>query len=183
MRKEDNTNIQKNKNTIKQEKIKEENIRKFTEKIEENKKISSKFSKKIKTLVFINIIIAFVLAVYFFLMNSSLIQNDAQLNLKIFKVISLLISVLSVVLLEIGYNKESGYIFLHGIEAFIISVVTLYIINLYMVNINLYKNIILGIPLIIGVYYIVKALVIYIRLKKEDLKQKSDISEIVKKKK
>ncbi len=178
MKKNDNTNIKKT--TKKQEKIKEENIKKFAEKIEENKKISIKFSKKIKILVFINIIIALVLAIYFFLMNLSLIQVDMKLNLKIYNIASIIISVLSVVLLEISYKKENGYIFLHGIEAFVVSIVTLYIINVYMVNINLYNNIILVIPLVIGAYYIIKALTIYIKMKKEDLKQKNDISEIVK---
>lgn len=167
--------------TKKQEKIIQENIEKMEKKIEESKKISSKYFEKIKSLVFINIIIAIVISIYFFVVNYLLIKLDINLNDKILKLTTLIIAILSVILFEISYKKDNGYIFLHASEAFIISFVNLYIVNLYKVDMSLYNIIILYFPLIIVIYYLIKALIIYIKIKKEDSKQKNDISEIVKK--
>lgn len=180
MKKEtNNKNKKTSKITKKQERIKQENIEKMGKKIEENKKISSQYFEKIKNLVFINVIIAIILSIYFFVINYLLINIELSAN--ILRVTSFIIAIFSVLLFGISYKKDNGYIFIHGAEAFIISFITLYITNLYRVYTNLYNIIILYLPLSVVIYYLIKALIIYMKLKKEDSKQKNDISEIVKK--
>ena len=151
--------------------------------IEGKEEINLKDGKEIKNEankeIFSNIIIAIILLAYFFIIQitcSRFMQNDIFEYLEIPATIFFL---LGLFFFERSYKKDSGKIFLRGLEFVVISGHTLsieYVVTKYNFDIQLYLTVS---SYVFAIYYVLKSIIIYTKMRKEYLKSLSDISDIV----
>ena len=127
-----------------------------------------------------NLLIALGIVIYFLTlifaytrMNIDRLSTDIQ-------VFSGTFLVLGILALEKAYKKDSGKIAIAGIELLILSFYSLsimHVVTLFKYDFRWYLSIS---SVIVTIYYLLKAIIIYTKDKKEDLKKLSDISKIVK---
>ena len=107
-------------------------------------------------------------------MDKSRLENDI-------KIISGIVFIFSLITFEIAYKKDSGLKTISALELLVISFYILstpYILNRF--NLDIQTFFIISI-LISIIYYGIKTICIYKKLKKEYIKSNSDISDIIKK--
>lgn len=165
----------------KEEKIKEENIRKLDEQIRENKKIPKEYKKKINKQIILNTITLIIIAIYLSCINILSLYIDTEIYLKYLKVFSIILAIISVVYFEISYRKDNEKLFLYGVEILFLAIITLFSNYAYYIFFNTYNKILLGITIVFVVYYIVKIFMLKIRMKKKYYKEQNDIKDITKK--
>lgn len=115
-----------------------------------------------------------ILALAYTRMNIDRLSKDIEVFAGAFLVLGLLG-------LEKGYKIDDGKVAITAIELLVMSFYSLsitHITSLLKIEFINYMFLSAG---IIGVYYLIKEIIIYTKQKKEDLKKLSDISEIVKK--
>lgn len=175
MKKEDKKN---NENEIKEVQI---NIEEIEKKIKANNKMSPNEKQKLNRKIFLNFFIsAIVMFVFIFiLMGYSNIPNNSYIiDLKVFSIIAI---VVTIIIFEIAYKKDSGNFTILGIESLIASFI---ILSLYYVlenNIYDYKKYLIMMVGIFMMYYLLKIIVIYIRDVHKYRKNANDIKKIIKK--
>lgn len=164
------------KKKIEEKKLNEEEIAK---KIEKSKKMPKEQKRDILKKVGINLLIALGVAVYFGFIMLGYINIERETYINDLKVFSLVVIALTIILFEQAYNKNNGKIAVYGVEALVVSVVTL--IMLYTAILYSDYFVMLGsiIAAVILVYYIVKSIVIFIRERKKWINSISDVKEIV----
>lgn len=165
----------------KEEKIKEENIRKLDEQIRENKKIPKEYKKKINKQIILNTITLIIIAIYLSCINILSLYIDTEIYLKYLKVFSIILAIISVVYFEISYRKDNEKLFLYGVEILFLAIITLFSNYAYYIFFNTYNKILLGITIVFVVYYIVKIFMLKIIMKKKYYKEQNDIKDITKK--
>ena len=165
----------------KEEKIKEENIRKLDEQIRERKKIPKEYKKKINKQIILNIITLIIIAIYLSCINILSLYTDTEIYLKYLKVFSIILAIIAVVYFEISYRKDNEKLFLYGVEILLLAIITLFANYAYYIFFNTYNKILLGITIVFVVYYIVKIFVVKIKMKKKYYKEQNDIKDITKK--
>ncbi len=150
---------------------------------EEKKSILKEIDKKISTRVFINLLLAILIMLYFSAL-SIVYKNFFQDRIvDIVKGATLVFLVITLVLIEIAYKKESKRIIIHAFEALALaihSLTTMYVIKLYGFDFQRY---ILICSYIFSVYYVLKSIIINTKARRDYLKGLSDIPEIIKKEK
>lgn len=170
------------KNNKKKEKEKQENIQKMGEVIKNKNKITVEDSKKIKGKIFQNLIIAIVFTVYFYFTYLGSQNIEAKIFLTDLKVFSLGLLVIAIIIFEISYKKDNGSLCIHGIEVLILAIITLFLIYIYSMFINrAFSLITSSISIIYIIYFAIKSLIIWYKMKKQYFNAKDDIKEIVKK--
>ena len=87
---------------------------------------------------------------------------------------------ITIIIFEKAYKKDSLDITIYGIEALAFSICTLMTIYIGINYHNKYTYIINIIAMLFAIYYIIKSIIIYIKMKKKALKKVSDIHKIVK---
>ena len=138
-------------------------------------------NKMIRKKVFENLIIAIAMMLYFILINFSYLRMEEDMLLKGLKIASLIVLLLTIIIFEIAYHKDSGKIAIHGIETLILAFHTLtiwHIVNKLNISFETY---ILFSNYAFAIYYILKSILIYTNEKRKYLKSLSDIHEIVSK--
>lgn len=136
-------------------------------------------SKKVNEKVFENIIIAVAILLYFILINFSyyrLEENNLVIGLKI---ISMMVLLLSIIIFEIAYKKDSGKIAIYGIEILVLASHALSIMQVVEIAKLNFTTYILISSYAFVIYYILKAVILYTIDKRNYLKSLSDIKEIV----
>ena len=140
-------------------KLKEEKNEKKIQSEKENE-----MKNKINKEIFSNIIIAIILLAYFFIIP--IIYNRFLQN-KIFEYLeipAIIFFVVGLYFLERSYKKDSGKIFLRGIEFVIISGHTLsiqYIVTKYNFDFQLYLTVS---SYVFAIYYVLKSIIIYTKM-------------------
>lgn len=164
------------KKKIEEKKLNEEEIAK---KIEKSKKMPKEQKRDILKKVGINLLIALGVAVYFGFIMLGYINIERETYINDLKVFSLVVIALTIILFEQAYNKNNGKIAVYGVEALVVSVVTL--IMLYTAILYSDYFVMLGsiIAAVILVYYTIKSIVILIRERKKWINSISDVKEIV----
>ena len=156
-------------------------VKKIDDEINEKTKIPEGIKEKVKTDIFINIILAIIIITYivFIILGSSgSIKNIRSVDLNIFSIIFLGAAIL---LFEIAYKKDNGSLALYGIESLMLAIFTLFLPYIIF-EVHETSSILYSISFItIAVYYITKSIVIYIRNKSSYMNSISDVKEIVKK--
>ena len=163
----------------KEQKIKEENIKKLDEQIKENKKIPKDYKKKINKQLMINIITLIVMIIYLASLNVSSLYLDTKVYLKSLKILSVVLATISVVYFEFSYRKDNEKLFLYGAEVLFLAVTSLFSIYGYYIYFTKFNKILLVITIAFAVYYFIKILVVRSRMKKQYYKEQNDISDIV----
>ena len=165
----------------KAQKIKEENIKKLQEEVNQSKKIPKEYRKKINKKVLLNIAILFAMILYLTCINIMSLYLDTEVYIKYIKVLSIILCVISIVYFEISYKKDNEGIFLYGVEILILAFVTLFSNYAYFLYFDKYNKMLIGISIIIAIYFAIKIIYIKTKMKKAYYKQLNDIKDIVKK--
>ncbi len=135
--------------------------------------------KKISENVFGNILLAIAVMLYFIILyfaQEKLSSNHLTIGMQI---VSAIVLVLGIICLEIAYKKDSGKLTISAIEMLVLSGYTFSMEHVTQVNgIGMEKYVAIS-SCLFTVYYILKAIIIYTKERKEYLKSLSDIRDIV----
>lgn len=151
------------------------------EDLSRNKKLTPELKKKIRKTFGKNILIIGLILMYMGLLTLSFYKMELNTLSTDLKVLSVGFLAFAIIKFEQGYKKDNEGIFLTGVEALVLALITLFMTVLISTSENFFKNVILGISIFVTVYYLLKSLVIRSKIKKQHKKQVSDVRDIVKK--
>ena len=157
------------------------NIENFEKLIEEKKKIPKNVKEKINSKAFENIAFAAIIIVYLAALYFGMINIPTDVYITILKILSIILLITTIITYEIGYKKDNGEVWLHGVEIMIIAIFTLYLIYLYSIYYTTFLALIISASIIYLIYYAIKIVVIQRRIEREYNNSLTDIGEIVKK--
>ena len=147
---------------------------------ENKKKLPKEVKNNIKLNIFKNLIAAIIVMLYLFLINFTYYKHYNNFE-EYMKYYAIIVVIMSVVLLEIAYNKKSYNSLFIGIEFLACGILSLYIPYIYLHTSSQIRMIIIILPAILVCYYIIKSLFIFKIGKNKYENSLSDIKEIVKK--
>lgn len=135
--------------------------------------------KKIAKKIWINIIMAVVLMLYF--MGINVLYNNINHSeiVMVLKTMSIVIMSISIIIFEVAYKKDNGVVAITGIEVLIIAMHTLSIMHVVEVSAFDFNVYIVTSSYLFSIYFVLKSMVIYTMEKRKYLKSLSDIKEIV----
>lgn len=151
------------------------------EEIKERKKVPEEVKLKIRKEIINNLLLALFVVSYFIFINlgyRNIKQTVFITDMNVFSISALLITIL---LFEQSYKKESGKLLAIGIEVFFIALITLVIPYAFYYLSDKYKIMAQVMGAVFTVYYLLKCLVISKKMKKNYFKEANDIKDIVKK--
>ena len=156
-------------------------ISEFEEKIEKTKKMPQDIENKLNKKLIENISMAIAIIVYFM----SLIFGKERINAtnytNLLKTYTMCLGILSIIIFEFSYKKESVKSMYTGIEVLILSIATMFSIYICKVQELKYIFYLALFAYAFSIYYLIKDILIYNKTKKEYLKTLTDIEEITKK--
>ena len=158
-----------------------EEVEKIEEICEKRKKIPKEISKEILKKIFINVLKAIGIIIYFMILNILYTKIQQNSLMKIIEIFSGLFLLGGLIQLEVAYKKDSGEIAITAIELLCLSLHTLTIMHIVTILKYDFRIYILASSYLISIYYILKSNVIYTKEKRKYLTSLSDISDIVKK--
>ncbi len=129
--------------------------------------------------VYINIILAVIIMLYFLLINFAYYRTSEENLILGLKMASGLILMLGIFFLEIAYNKDSGRLAIYSIELLVLSGFTLSIEHIVKINKFKFTDFIFFSSCFFSLYYVLKAIIVYTQERKKYLDSLSDIREIV----
>ena len=150
-------------------------------KTEQKRKMPKEISHEITKKIFHNILRAISIMAYFIILNLAYINMPQERLIGDIKVFATVFMGVGIYILEKAYKKDSGQTAVTAIEVLCLSIHTLsimHIITFYKYDFRLY---LLTSSYIVGIYYVLKSIIIYTRARKEYLNSLSDIADIVKK--
>lgn len=165
----------------KEQKIREENIKKLDEQIRESKKIPKEYKKKMRKQTILNVVTVLCMVIYLVSINILSLYLETETYLKTIKILSVILAGISIVYFELSYRKDNEKLFLYGTEVLIISMITLFSTYAYFIYFDTYNKILGIVAGILVIYYLIKILIIRSRMKKQYYKEQNDIKEIIKK--
>ena len=136
-------------------------------------------NKKVNIRIYINIVIAVIIMIYFISINFAYYKVEENNLLILLKVFSMIILSIAIALIEIAYRKDNGNIAINSVEAIVLAGYTLsitHVVNSQKIN---FANYILISSYMFSIYYLLKAIIVYTKERKEFLNSLSDIREIV----
>lgn len=145
------------------------------------KKIPKEISQEILKKMFGSLLKAVGVLAYFMILNlaqSAMNQERLVGDIEIFAGAFLIIGI---IFLERAYKNDSGSIAINGIEFLVLSIHSLsimHVIKLFQYDLRFY---LLTSSYVFSIYYVLKAIVLYTKGRKDYYNSLSDISEIVKK--
>lgn len=151
------------------------------DKQENKKKIPKEISQEILKKIFRNLLKAIGIMFYFIILNlaySTMKQERLVGDIKVFAGAFLVVGML---FLEKAYKQDDGSTAISGIEFLFLSLHSLsimHVITLFKYDFRFY---LLTSSYLISIYYVLKAIILYTKGRKDYLNSLSDISEIVKK--
>lgn len=168
--------IEKNQDDIK---VMEEEL---SQDIKKQKKLPKEELKKLNKRILSNMALAIAIIFYLLLLNIGALNIETATYIMDIKVFSMLLIVITIIIFEVSYKKDSGSLCIYGIEILVLAILTLVLPTLYSIQKENYGMILTGMLLAFTIYYMIKSFIIYRKGKKEQLKKASDINEIIKKK-
>lgn len=143
--------------------------------IENKRKLPEEIKKAIKKNILFNLSVATIIVLYIFTINMLYLKSEKSIFENQMKFFALGLVLITVIIFEIAYRKESKKTCLIGIELLLCSIFSLYVPYIYLyANVNL-KMIITILPIGIAMYYIFKAYIIY---KSRKIKHQSNLSDV-----
>lgn len=134
----------------------------------------------ILTTIFENLITLICIVLHYILIIFTFNRLDENMFMNITKFFSLGVLIITIIIFEISYKKDSGKGALYGIEALMIAINTL-IINNMMKRFNIsFQNYLIISMSVFLIYYIFKIVILYTQDRKRYLNSLSDIRDIVK---
>ena len=164
--------------------MKKSAIEKIEKEIVEKTKLPNEVKENIKKEVFNNIAVASVIILYLifiFLGSVGTAKIVRTIDLNIFSILFLGIAI---ILFEISYRKDDGKLAMFGIESLVIAIFTLFLPYIIFELNEANKKYYLISSIYIAAYYILKSIIISVKLKSKYMNSNiSDVKEIVKKEK
>lgn len=148
---------------------------------DEKKKLPKEISQEILKQMFKNLLRAVGIMLYFIILNlahSTMNRERLVGDIEIFASVFLIVGIF---FLERAYKREQGGTAITGIEFLMLSIHSLLIMHVTTLFKYDFKFYLLTSSYVISIYYVLKAIVLYTKGRKEYLNSLSDISEIVKK--
>ena len=93
-----------------QEKITQENIKKFDEQYKKSRIIPKDYRKQIRNRILKNTVIAIIAIVYLILLNVMSLHMETTPYIISIKILSVEFAIISVVYFELCYRKDNGYL-------------------------------------------------------------------------
>lgn len=149
---------------------------------EKNKTSFKEFLKNNSTTrnILINIAYSAIIMIYFIIFNLQYPTLNEFALKQFIRISTLAFLGISIIMLEIGFRKDSKSVFVNGIEFAVLATFILLIQHMPKIlecNDNTY--ILIG-SYLFAIYYILKSGILYTKEKQDELKSLSDIKEIVK---
>ena len=152
--------------------------------MENDSKEKNNIFKKINNLatgsVLNNLVYASMITIYFMFFNIYALYTDSIIFTQYIKITSFIFLLLTILIFEIAYKKDSDEITINGIEFLVLSVFSLliqYIPKVLKIDENTYM---FAGTYIFLIYYGIKNIIIYTKERKKELDSLSDIKEIIK---
>ena len=164
-------------------KEKKEIIEKIDQTFEVKQKMPKKEKEKIYKRISNDILLAVGIVVYFIFLNLGYRNIGEEIFIVDLKVFSMSILIIAILLFEYSYKDNNGKIAIYGIETLLVAIFTLSAIYLLEIYKESFSIVICIFSSIFTIYYLIKSIRIYRKMKKEYYKSLSDIKEIVDKKK
>ena len=153
------------------------------ENVEMNENKNGKNEEKpvnILNTIFENLITLICIVLHFILIIFTFNRLDENMFINVTKFFSFGVLIITIIIFEIAYKKDSGKGALYGIEALMIAINTL-IINNMMKRFNMsFKNYLIISMSVFLIYYVFKIVILYTQNRKRYLESLSDIRDIVK---
>ena len=148
------------------------------EKLNKEMKLTDDVKEKISKKVLNNFLIALDILLLFIILMIAARNINKYITVLIYKASSVVLFIFTLILFETAYKKDNDEIAIHGIEMFFLSVITLLTPYIFIEKTSVVTSIV---GAYFTAYYILKNLVIYKKEKNKYIREKSDISEIIKK--
>lgn len=148
---------------------------------ESKRKEKNPIMEKTNTRIFINVIIAILIMLYFVALHVGYDKLNEEIFSRVLQVTTMLLLGIAIIIFEVAYKKDSGIMAINGIETLVLACHSLsipYITEVFAFDFRWYVTIS---AYVFAIYFVFKAIVIYTLGRKEYLKSLSDIPEIVKK--
>lgn len=130
--------------------------------------------------VLANLAYSSMIMIYFMFFNIQYEVLPETTLIKYINISSIAFLIISILMIEIAYKKEKDNILLYGVEFLVLAIFTLLIKHIpKLVQCNTQTYILIG-SYLFAIYYMLKSTVLYTIEKQNELKQYSDIKEIVK---
>lgn len=179
--KTNNAEIEKSKTNNDKNKTEEETALAIEKKLDAKKELPEEVKLKIFKRTTKNLGICLVLMALictFHLGYLNIARAEFIVDLKFFAFVVLIVSI---ILFEKAYKKDSGELCIYGIEMLVFATFILFLPYIYFSSTPIVLLIFVLSPLYIGIYYCIKSVIIESRIKKEYYKTLSDVKEITKK--
>jgi len=143
-------------------------------------KIKDILKKEMVKNILTNLIYSILIIIYFITLNTQGSLLDQTILIKYINISSLTFLTIAIIMLEVGYRKDKNKIFINGIEFLILAIFTLLIRQMpKTLNSTIESYTKIGTYAFVA-YYISKTGIQYTIKKHKELKELSDIKEIVK---
>lgn len=160
--------------------MEKDEINEIGEEIKKIRIIPKKVRNEINTKIFINIMIAIVIMVYFYFLSFGYFNIRPAIYIMDLKVFSIFILALAILLFEEAYRREDGRLAIHGIETLILAMLTVYLPHIYLATDLNYIVFTILLGILFAAYYVLKSIIIDIREINRYKREASDIKEIIK---
>lgn len=160
---------------------KEEIIDKLERQIEKKKKLPKDVENKINKKIFERLLISIGISFFYILLIFGFHNIEREVYLKDIKVFSIALCIISILLFEYSYKKESIKICVMGIENLILALVTLFCTYICILQETKYIAYLALVAYVFVIYNLIKCVKIYKKMKNDYIKTLSDINDIVKK--
>lgn len=172
----------KNKDNLKfDEKEINKNIQNIEKVIKTKKELPEKEANSIYKKVFKELLLANFIVAFLFIISLEALNVESAIFITKLKTLSILLAICTILLFEYSYRKENGKIFLHGLECFCVAVFTLSSTYLYVIYFRKFQFIVSIATIVVLIYFMLKSLYIYIKMRKKYFAGINDINEIIKK--
>lgn len=155
------------------------NLTKIEEEIERKKKLPKLEKKIILKKCLINFVSLLLIIIYLFLLKIGEANIPTDTYMSILKICSVILVLGAIIMFEISYKSNKNEMILFSVEILIILFFTLLLLPAYSLYYgNFYKIIIAGMCTC-TIYYILKCIILVIKIKKKYLESLIDIKTIV----
>ena len=155
------------------------NTKEFAKQMAKVVKVSREQKEKIYNKLFINFIIAIIIFIYFFALNTIYYKTSGEKFEEIIHIISCVLVVLLITEIEVAYRKDSDTLAIHGVELFSITMMTLFMPYVFLHRGEVLKFLYSISSMFIAIYYSIKCLIIYAYEMKKYKESLSDVKEII----
>lgn len=148
--------------------------------IEKKRKLPREVKNNINTIIFQNLLAATVIMAYFCAINISYYKVENNIFEEYMKYFALGIILITVIVIEFAYRKNSIKLWIIGIEFLASGVLSLYIPYIYLHTNNIARITVMVVPVGLVIYYLFKSFVIYKQKQFHYQNNLSDVKEIMK---